>query len=378
MRIAHIGDIHLTSGPRFDMTLSCIKYAVDDAIAADVDLFLVGGDLSGTTVPHRATVEEEQALASMFMLMADQAPVVCVRGNHDSLDFLIYGMLSGRHQIAMFRYPGMVQLKGPYGEATIYCMPYPQKSWLFQKEIPQQGLESQNAAYEEGLRDLLRSWSMQAFDARAEGRFTLGLMHLTVAGSKIGGGEVLIPGAEITLAPHDLEELGFDYTGLSHYHLHQQVASKAWYAGSPSAQNFGEPDIKGYLRIEIAEPGADPVVTHVPTPSRRLITIHQCILDAVEVPPDVKGAEVRVVLELEEEQAAMPTDQIVDELIRQGAYGVRLEKRILPTERTRCSAIATATTLEEQVKAYWGTLGESAPSEAQQARCLAKLVEVQA
>jgi DNA repair exonuclease SbcCD nuclease subunit len=381
MRIAHLGDLHLSEGPRFDMTLSCLQFALEASIAADVDVFLVGGDLAGTTVPHRATVREEQALADLFIAMADHAPVIICRGNHCGDDIGIYHRLVGRHSIAVAQQPAIITVNRDHLNAfRIYVMPFPQKRWLLAQSI-QGTIEEQNVAYENGLRDILASWRVDAAEARERGEYTAGLMHLTVAGSKIGGGEVLLPGVEISLAPHDLDELGFDVVCLSHIHLFQKVASRAWYAGSPSAQNFGEPDEKGFLLIDVPHPGDEPCVTRVLTPSRRMVTINLSGLNlrAPEItdPAALQGAEVRVIAELSEEKAPSWDEAVVRKILENhGAHSVRIERRVLPRERVRSEAIATAVTLEDQVAAYWSSLGENGPSEEQRARCLAKLAGV--
>jgi DNA repair exonuclease SbcCD nuclease subunit len=386
MRIAHLGDLHLSEGPRFDMTLSCLQFALEASIAADVDVFLVGGDLAGTTVPHRATVREEQALADLFIAMADHAPVIICRGNHCGDDIGIYHRLVGRHSIAVAQQPAIITVNRDHLNAfRIYVMPFPQKRWLLAQSI-QGTIEEQNVAYENGLRDILASWRVDAAEARERGEYTAGLMHLTVAGSKIGGGEVLLPGVEISLAPHDLDELGFDVVCLSHIHLFQKVASRAWYAGSPSAQNFGEPDEKGFLLIDVPHPGDEPQVTRVLTPSRGMVTVEGVWDDHLALVvfgsgKDTQGAEVRLRVAVPEEHAVLGDGQAEMErerLISQGAYSVKVERRVIPRERVRSEAMTLAVTLEDQARAFWESLGENGPSEEQRARCLGKLAGVAA
>jgi exonuclease SbcD len=64
---------------------------------------------------------------------------------------------------------------------------------------------------------------------------------------------------------------GFDYTALGHLHRFQQVASNAWYSGSPLAYSFDEADQeKVFLSVEMV-PGASPTVTPIPVrPLRKL------------------------------------------------------------------------------------------------------------
>jgi len=51
MRVAHVSDLHITSGPRLDDQRACLDAILADAARAEPDLWLVTGDLWGTTVP---------------------------------------------------------------------------------------------------------------------------------------------------------------------------------------------------------------------------------------------------------------------------------------------------------------------------------------
>jgi len=381
--IGHTGDFHLADGPRFADTVQCLEWIATDGAGAGVGLWLVGGDLAGTTVPHVASVNERAALASIFLRMAMTAPVVIVRGNHDvPQDIDVYGLLGGRHRIDVVGQPGMVVLEN----CLICCLPYPSKRHAVAGGAVKGSFDAQRQAIEAELRTILGGFRVGAADARRAGRPSVGLMHICVGGSIVGGGEVLI-GREIELSPHDLTELGLDAGCLSHIHKAQMMAPGWWYAGSPSAQNFGEQgDRKSYNLITVA-PGAAPTCELRFTPARRLVTVDMAwaeqdgkwrwLADTVPLPESMTDAEVRLRVRVPEAAAATcPVERAVARLHELGAHSVQVDKRILPSERVRSEAIGLARTTAEKVGAYWDSLESGQPDPAQRTRaltCLEKL-----
>src|SRR2546426_8582657 len=341
MRAVQTGDWHLTEGPRFADTMACLDFLVAHGIASYAQLWLVGGDLTGTTVPHVATIAERLGIAGILQAMAEHAPVILVYGNHDYPgDLEIYGRLRARHPIPIVARPDVIAAAG----ARIYCLPYPSKRW-FVGAGAAGALRAQKAGLEEGLRMILADWRRTIAAARAQGIPTLALLHLQVGGAAVRGGEVvLLIGQEVELAPHDLDELGADHVALSHIHRAQPIAANAWYAGSPSAQNHGEwLDQKGFLVVEVTAGAGQ--VDFVPTPARRLLTLdvrwrrqaNRANGDApwaydVDLAPQFRGAEVRVRLTLDEADAATCPLAELAAFVREelGAARVLLDRKCSP------------------------------------------------
>ena len=302
MRIAHLGDLHLTEGPRFESTLKCLRYVVEDGVEHGVQLWLVGGDLSGTTVPHKATPAERNALAEIFIAMAAIAPVVICEGNHEAPeDLSIYGKLRAPHPIAAITRPLALTVAG----CRMYVLPYPSKRH-FVAAAGAGALEQQKVKVEGGLQAILSEWRA---DRREHADLPAVLLaHINIGGCHVAGGEVLI-GQEIELAPRDLDELGIGYAALSHIHLHQQVSQVGWYAGSPDRSNFGETDEKGYVIADVTAAGGLTVTRRL-TPAQRLVTIRAewgvdgdvtgWIGDDVPRAAEISGAEVRVLVQVAE------------------------------------------------------------------------------
>jgi DNA repair exonuclease SbcCD nuclease subunit len=379
IRLAHLGDLHLTEGPRFDTTAQCLEYAVLDGIAQGVNLWAVVGDLSGTTVPHRATIQEKNTLGHLFQAMAEHAPVVVLYGNHDSEDDLeLYGELKGQHEIHVVDRPSIVGLDAVEHPVIAYCLPFPQKRhYLTEFEG---SIEDQKKAVEDKIRGILAEWSEDAKRWRDKGVPTVLLYHGAIIGCLVAGGEVMMPaGQEIEFSVEELESYGFDYVGASHIHVRQQLGRRTWYAGSPDRSNFSETDSKGYLVVDAA-PGQDPVVHVRLTPARRFVTVEATwsTTDAVFQWNDkiehVAGAEVRMLLTLDEDAvAACPVRDAEAFLQERGAFSVKVERRIIPRQRIRSAEIAQAQTLAEKLEALWATQGDAAPTEEHRRRCLEKL-----
>lgn len=384
IRIAHTGDLHAAEGPRLDDARKALSFIAADAAARQVDLVLIGGDMAGHASPHRATPAERLVLADFLQACAHTSPVVVVRGNHDVADDLeIYARLSAPHPIHVVNYPTALDVGG----ARVYCLPYPSKAWAMATGAVSGTITEQKDGVETNLRVLLGSWRLDAEECRARGIPTVGLFHLNVGGSVVGGGEVLI-GREVELSPHDLDELGFDVGCLSHIHKAQEMADGWWYAGSPFAQNHGEAnDPKSYNEIDV-ECGGIRRLTKVRTPSRRLLTIRmewgqddgRWMLVADDVPPagEIADADVRLIVQVPEDGVdSCPFEKFEADILRDGAHSVKLERRILPKTRVRSEAITRAVTLEEQLDAYFESLA-SPPDAGQRARVLEKLVELHA
>lgn len=383
-RIASTGDWHLTEGPRFADTVRCLEFIADDGAAHGADLFVVGGDLAGTTVPHRATPLERNTLAGIFQRMANHAPVVIVYGNHDyghalDGDLEIYGELRARHPIVVVSRPTALDVAGLH----LFVLPFPSKRWAMAAGGLGGGLENQKQGMEGGLRAILAAWRIAAAEARGAGIAAVGAMHINIGGSRVGGGEVMI-GQEIELAPHDLADLGFDAGLLSHIHLEQSPAPGWRYHGTPARQNFGEQDYACSYNLVDVESGREAVFTQRPTPARRLVTIN-LHWNGEKLRPDagydanaeVAGAEVRVRIEMREDHAAScPLDRIEASLAH--AHAVKVERRVLPKTRVRSEAIATAVTIEEKLAAFWDSLGRTAPPADARARALAKYSQLHA
>jgi DNA repair exonuclease SbcCD nuclease subunit len=362
----------------FADTLRCLEYMVEDGQKSEVGLWLVGGDLSGTTVPHMMTTEERNALGTLFQKMAETAPVVILYGNHDLEDDLLeFGRLESDCGIIVVSEPSVFIA----GTATVLAFPYPWKRHYLQKM--EGAIEEQDRTVEGQLHALFAEWKKDVALAHTTGFPVVSITHATFRGSLLAGGEVIPVGQEIELGVEEIEALGAEYNGGSHMHLCQQLGPRTWYAGSPAAMNQGETDEKGYLVIDV-ERGQEPIVHRRKSPSRRFQTVdvkwspETGIVWSTPLDEAVRDARVRIRLELaEDDVGAVPLEEIEAAARAAGAGTVKVEKHVLPKVRIRCEAIATAQNLGQKVAAYWESLNGAGPGPEQRERCLGKLGELE-
>lgn len=379
--VGSVGDTHLSEGPRFADTARVLDWIAEDGDSRGVQLWLVGGDLVGVhDVPHTATARERDLLDRWFQRLADQAETVILIGNHDSrLDALGYGRLQARHRITVVDKLGIVTVGAAGTSVTVFCVPYVFKSDLLAG--PSGTIREQNEDAADVLRAQLAQWKALPINGP---RIFFG--HLNVRGALTAGDEVLA-NKEVELTSEDLDDFGADFASLHHIHLHQQVGRRAWYAGSPSAQSFGESDQKGYVIAEVAA-GAEPVIYRRLTPARRLVTVTarwvqiggawQWLADPehdLAAVPD--GAEVRLSVEVPEEAASSCPIEALEAQFAGGGHRVVVDRKVTPRSRVRSEAMATATTDAQRLEAWWATLDDP-PTAATRERLLARLPDLQA
>ncbi|WP_336368245.1 metallophosphoesterase family protein [Marinobacter sp. C2H3] len=93
-----------------------------------------------------------------------------------------------------------------------------------------------------------------------EGFLRIGLAHGSVQG-------VLYEGIDATnpIAPDRAEASQLDYLALGDWHGTKRISDRSWYSGTPEPERFRNNDAGQALIVEIAEPGATPNVTPIPT-----------------------------------------------------------------------------------------------------------------
>jgi exonuclease SbcC len=381
IRIGHCSDLHLASGQYYAETYRCLEYVVEDGAKQGVQLWLVVGDVAGREVPHTPTVEEFNGLDVIFQRMAASAPLYILRGNHCNPAALLgFGRLAGNYPITVINEPEVIEL--PDGMGTLFCLPYPDTACLLSAdEMIGGSLKDMNRAAADKVRDLLRSWRENR--AHWPGPHIL-MAHINIAGSQTAGGEVMAA-KEVELFSEDLARFAADYAALGHIHLQQAMTPSAWYSGSPSAQDFGAVDPKGYLIVDV-EANEAPVIHRRETGSCPMVTVQAEWL-ATERRWDVKAddmptdARVRVQFKLPEaemgtEDRAALTAQIAELGIKPDA--IVLDPRVIPTTRVRSETIAGASSTAARLEAYWDSLDEkSALTREERDRCLLKLPTVE-
>ena len=242
VELVAIGDCHF--GPQGGRNAERYR-AFDQIVSEGLALERLGAWLVLGDVFHaKSSIEDRNAVAARLQRMAARAPVVAVRGNHDAPNDLdIFGRLGAAYPIRVVARPTVVSLDLATGDhAEIAVVPYPDKG----------GLVAQEMTREDGLDALLAivfDLARQLSNARVEGALTLSAAHINIGGAVTSVGQTMI-GGELELDPlmiQTLAELGPVLCG----HIHKpQLIHGAHYAGSITAQDFGEVEAKRYLVVE--------------------------------------------------------------------------------------------------------------------------------
>lgn len=370
MRVAIIADSHFDEHSRFE---ECIR--VHDWIATDlrerrVDAVLHAGDV----FERRSTAHERSAVADWLTRVAEHAPVVVVRGNHDAVgDLSIFRRLRTRHSIHIEEEAGMARLEvahhGLPTSLAVGCIAWPRKAelrtWIeAQRGAPVSVTESEHAA-SELLRDILRGLGAQLDRVRPGPRVLLA--HAMVRGSKTSTGQPLV-GCDMELGIEDLWLAGAHFVAIGHVHKGQDWTwggAPIVYPGSPRRTAFGEIEPKGYLVVdfELEDHGWMATWERVETPCTRMVLIedtwrgelgfHGGPLQHYDGPVGPAEIRFRYTCSVDQRDAARVGAREWADVWRGLGATVRVEEEVTATTRSRSPEIATAKTLGEQLAAMW-------------------------
>ncbi len=121
----------------------------------------------------------------------------------------------------------------------------------------------------------LTEWMDSA--ATALGLIRIGLAHGSITGFEAGGE------ANNPIAPDRAKRAGLDYLALGDWHRTMQINPSTWYAGTPESDRFNSQELGQVLLVEIAGPGAVPVVSTRRTGTYRWISVNEEITSESEI-----------------------------------------------------------------------------------------------
>jgi DNA repair exonuclease SbcCD nuclease subunit len=372
LRFAHAGDFHLDEDRYFADTAQCLEWLVADAVQANVDLFVINGDLT----TYKATIKERNLWVNMLIWMATHAPVILVAGNHGAElegDLYVFAKVRGKHPIYLCTDPDVIGLD----KTAVAVFPYPRKAAM--------------AGDDQNLREAFAR-QLDEFNqrfAQRPGCYKLFFGHFGVAGAKVSSGQPLV--GRCVEYPHDpLRSLKAQYVGLSHVHLRQQLAPRIWYTGSLSRCDYSEVEDKGYHLVTLNGPDLCPDLSDLNvefrvSPTRRMVELHAVYEDGELQLPDnldlltLKDSRVKVVVTVPNGPDRLLSHEQQENLRKKllAANPAELKVKIehdtdLPAEP---APIAAARSAEEKLRAYWAMKGT--PPADRQERLLAKLAEVE-
>jgi hypothetical protein len=372
MTVAALGDLHLCED-RLAEQAPVLAWIAKGIEAARPDLIFVAGDLSGRTVPHRATPAERNALVS-FLVGLPAVPRIVVRGNHDT---------PGDWEF-LNRLPDCYYAESPVYLPFASTVALPWVDRVRGEDHADLVQHRYTAALDEAL-------AVSAWKARP-----LVLGHAALVGAKVSAswsGPTADPMIPVGLLPTCIAAFG-------HYHLPQRLpasrsGSQAFYVGSPFVWHYGEPCTgRGWLLLHRRADGewtgammGAPVDLWVP---RVLLRVRggkvvasagtPAGLDLIgddpgRLPPGL--GHVRLVVEAEDEAAAERAAALWRPALAEVARTVQVVAKVprAATVRAGAEAVAAAPSLGEKMSRFWDGL-DPPPSRKNRERATDLLAEL--
>ncbi len=214
MRIAHLADLHL--GFRQYQRLSsagnnqreadvarAARQAIDAVIESRPDLILIAGDVFHQVRPSNPMILFALRELTRLRAALPDTPVVMIAGNHDLPRAAETGCI-----LALFRTIGIQvvehepdRIRFPALDLSLFAVP-----------------------------DRLGQ-PLPALTTDSESRYNVLLLHGEVQGV-LPDRAVMVDRSPSEVTVEELQQAPWDYVALGHYHVHRQVADRAWYAGS--------------------------------------------------------------------------------------------------------------------------------------------------
>ena len=214
MRIAHLADLHMGfrqyqrvsaagNNQREADVARATKRAIDAVIASAPDLIVVAGDVFHQVRPSNPMILFAHRELSRLRTALPLVPVVLIAGNHDLPRAAETGCI-----LALFRTLGVTvvehepeRLRFPDLDLSLFAVP-----------------------------DRLGQ-PLPALTTDADAKWNVLLLHGEVQGV-LPDRAVMVDRTPSEVTVGELEQAPWDYVALGHYHVHRQVATRAWYAGS--------------------------------------------------------------------------------------------------------------------------------------------------
>lgn len=379
-KVLHIADSHFDETSRFIECITLHNKIVELARAEKPNLIIHEGDV----FERKSTPKERWAVAAFLIQIAEIAPVLIVRGNHDAIgDLPIFAKLHTKHPVIVEEGYGYHFLGG----VEVHALAWPQRAYLAA------GSDSQ-AETELGFRDsvlaVLRSISTH-WNHHGAPRVFAG--HCMVRGSATSTGQPLV-GVPIALGTEELRLAKASCYVIGHIHKHQeweetQTDGPVIYPGSPRRTAFGEIETKGVVITEF-ENGLLSDHRHVALPATpmhlieadwKISEMRESADFIVTGPPvtEYKGAEIRFRYRVESdrrEAAAVAAERWKEDALALGAVNVKLDPDVQTTTRARVPELAATKSIEDKIRLVWKAKNQI-PSEEREIALIRKLHAVE-
>jgi len=395
LRILHFADVHIgmenygSSDPvtgvssRVTDFLRRMDEMVDYARANGVDLTVFAGDAFKTRAPN-PTFQRE--FAWRVRDLAGMAPLVMVLGNHDmqpsrekASSVEIYSTLDVPNVWVADSYE-VRRLETQRGPVVVGSAPYPFRSRLLEDEkTAGMTIAETDALLAEKLTNVLDALAGEADAHGPIPRLLAG--HFSVSGALLGSERGIMLGRDVQVALSAVADPRWDYVALGHIHKHQNLtrgrtdAPPVVYSGSMERIDFGEEgDAKGFCWVELARGAA--AWQFVPVKARPFVTLRADLRQSADPTRallqdirghDLKGAIVRVIVQLSAENENQLNESAVREALR--AAGIHhlasLQKDVERADRARLGISPEGLTAEELLERYLLSCGVPAERRAE-------------
>ena len=214
MRLAHLADLHLgfRQFPRLSPAgnnqreadvARATRHAIDALIEAAPDLILIAGDVFHQVRPSNPMILFALRELTRLRTALPATPLVMIAGNHDLPRAAETGCI-----LSLFRTIGVHVI-----ESEPQRLPFPE-------------LELSILAVPDRL-----GQPLPALTTDPAFRWNVLLLHGEVQGV-LPDRAVMVDRSPSEVTVDELQQGAWDYVALGHYHVHRQVADRAWYAGS--------------------------------------------------------------------------------------------------------------------------------------------------
>lgn len=383
MRALIIGDNHFYEHSRFAECIRVHKAFAGEVAKEKPDVVLYTGDMCEAA----STPNERMAVRDHLSEVTEVAPVVIVRGNHDAhRDLAIWASLATYHPIIVEEAAGLHEVAG----LRIGAVAWPDRASIAAmvgRPLPPDTLDD---VFRDLMRNVLLGLSLK------EPHILMG--HFLCDGAKVHVGQPPRFGMQLNMSLSDLGLAAARFTAMGHIHVPQEWLwndSPIVYTGSPYSQDFGEPEAKSVVLVDVNDHGCD--WTRIPMPATRMLLLEDewgydeerraqgwlaglhGLGHASDGGPNEVGADIRFRYHFASDQrdaAKAAALQIRDQLLAVGAASVKLDPQARATTRARVPEISAAKDLKSKFFAWTTSKGMTIDND-RRARLSAKIDELE-
>jgi exonuclease SbcD len=367
MKVLASGDHHWDLSSRWEECRRVHDWMFETAVRERVSLFISTGDIY-----DRASLPEERlAVAAWLRAMAEQCPVLVIKGNHDlRRDLELLSKLESTHSIVVEESAGVHLFC--HCELAVAAVAWPERARIL-AHARTLGSDQPEELAQDALRNVLRGLGQELANHKGP---TLAAGHFNVDGAVVSTGQPLI-GQPLNLGLADLALLQSKLVLMGHIHKPQQWThgeTDILYVGSPYRTAYGELEDKSVVLVTLDETAARaaPQWERLPTPCAAMYLIDEewsgeswgaeleTHLPELREHAGLRSAEIRFryTCEPDQRERAREAARIINErLLAAGAAAVLLEECVRTTSVARAPEVAAARNLGDKLLALWTAKG---------------------